>query len=192
MFTNLEYRAKERKRKRESRRQASEVQWEKGRQRSRARERERERKKEKKRSEREKYDMSSIKKCNQLRSFWKFHVVVVQNNGKEKYKKVCCTCNVAFLLIRPIAVFHPSPAAFAAQHYDFIFCLNKLWILSRALLLALAKAIYYFQIVKGKHPPLVFNIFILIWIIITVNRQQLILHRYHFKFCKVTMPDLTR
>ena len=90
------------------------------------RERERERKKEKKRSEREKYDMSSIKKCNQLRSFWKFHVVVVQNNGKEKYKKVCCTCNVAFLLIRPIVVFHPSPAAFAAQHYAFIFCLNKL------------------------------------------------------------------
>ena len=23
----------------------------------------------------------------QLRSFWKFHVVVVQNNGKEMYKK---------------------------------------------------------------------------------------------------------
>ena len=29
------------------------------------------------------YDISSIK----LRSFWKFHVVVVQNNGKEMYKK---------------------------------------------------------------------------------------------------------
>ena len=54
--------------------------------------------------------MSSIKMCNQLRSFWKFHVVVVQNNGKEKYKKVYCTCKVAFLLIRPIVVFHPSPA----------------------------------------------------------------------------------
>ena len=26
------------------------------------------------------------------------------------YKKVCCTCKVAFLLIRPIVVFHPSPA----------------------------------------------------------------------------------
>ena len=28
------------------------------------------------------YDISSIKK-----SFWKFYVVVVQNNGKEMYKK---------------------------------------------------------------------------------------------------------
>ena len=26
----------------------------------------------------------------------KFHVVVVQNNGKEMYKKVCCTCEVVF------------------------------------------------------------------------------------------------
>ena len=24
-----------------------------------------------------------------LRSFWKFHFVVVQNNGKEMYKKKC-------------------------------------------------------------------------------------------------------
>ena len=32
------------------------------------------------------------------------------NNGKEMYKKVCVTCRVAFLLIRPIvAVFHRSP-----------------------------------------------------------------------------------
>ena len=37
-------------------------------------------------------------------------IVVVQNNGKEMYKKVCCTCKVAFLLIRPIVVFHRSPA----------------------------------------------------------------------------------
>jgi len=56
----------------------------------------------------------SEKKVNEknllLRSFWKFHVVVVQNNGKEMYKKVCCTCKFAFLLIRPIVVFHRSPA----------------------------------------------------------------------------------
>ena len=25
--------------------------------------------------------------CKQALSFWKFHVVVVQNNGKEMYKK---------------------------------------------------------------------------------------------------------
>ena len=30
------------------------------------------------------YDISSIKR---VRSFWKFHVVVVQNNGREMYKK---------------------------------------------------------------------------------------------------------
>ena len=39
------------------------------------------------------------KTCNQ-KSFWKFHVVVVQNNGKEMYK-------VAFLLIRSSVVFSP-------------------------------------------------------------------------------------
>ena len=26
----------------------------------------------------------------------KFHVLVVQNNGKVMYKKVCCTCKVVF------------------------------------------------------------------------------------------------
>ena len=51
-------------------------------------------------------DISSIKRVT--RSFWKFHVAVVQNNGKEMCtKKVCCTCKVSFLLIRPI-FFHPS------------------------------------------------------------------------------------
>ena len=60
------------------------------------REREREKKKEKKRSEREKYDMSSIKMCNQLRSFWKFHVVVVQNNGKDKYKRCAARAKLLF------------------------------------------------------------------------------------------------
>ena len=34
----------------------------------------------------------------------------MRDNGKEMYKKVCCTCKVAFLLIRPIVVFHRSPA----------------------------------------------------------------------------------
>ena len=42
------------------------------------------------------YDISSIKLVTR-----KFHVVVVQNNGKEIYKKVCCRCKVLFLLIRP-------------------------------------------------------------------------------------------
>ena len=42
------------------------------------------------------YDISSIKRVSNIRSFWKLYVVVVQNNGKEMYKKVCCTCKVAF------------------------------------------------------------------------------------------------
>ena len=33
---------------------------------------------------------------------WKFLVVVVQNNAKEMYKKVCCPCKIDFMLIRPI------------------------------------------------------------------------------------------
>ena len=52
-----------------------------------------------------KYDASCIKSVTR-----KFHVVVVQNKGKEMYKKkawVCSTCKVAFLLIRPIVVFSP-------------------------------------------------------------------------------------
>ena len=55
-------------------------------------------------------------------------------------KKMCCTCKVAVLLIRPMAVFSPfSRVAFVA----FIFCLNKLYIVSRASPLALAKSKYY-------------------------------------------------
>ena len=46
-----------------------------------------------------------------LRSFWKFHIVVVQNNGKEMYKKICYTCKICFLAdYRPIVVFHRSLA----------------------------------------------------------------------------------
>ena len=46
-----------------------------------------------------------------LRSFWKFQVVVVQKNGKEMNKKsVLHVQSRFFLLIRPIAVFHRSPA----------------------------------------------------------------------------------
>ena len=33
-----------------------------------------------------------------------------KTTAKKCTKKVCCTCKVAFLLIRPIVVFHRSPA----------------------------------------------------------------------------------
>ena len=56
------------------------------------------------------YSISFQKRVTNIRSFWKFHVEVVQNYGKEMYKKVYCTCKVAFLLIRPIVVFYRSPA----------------------------------------------------------------------------------
>ena len=43
----------------------------------------------------------------------KFHVLVVQNNGKEMYKKVCCTCKVVSLLIRKKSVLHVQSFFFA-------------------------------------------------------------------------------
>ena len=47
-------------------------------------------KKKKKKMSKNTYDISSIKRISR-----KFQVVVVQNNGKEMYKKVCCTCKIA-------------------------------------------------------------------------------------------------
>ena len=58
------------------------------------------------------FDISFIKRVT--RKFLEVLVLVVQNNGKEMYKKVCCTCKVAFLLIRPIVVFFTVLVAFAA------------------------------------------------------------------------------
>ena len=42
---------------------------------------------EEKKVNRNAYNISSIKRV--LEGFWKFLVVVVQNNGKEMYKKKC-------------------------------------------------------------------------------------------------------
>ena len=39
--------------------------------------------------------------------FWKFHVVVVLNNGKEMYEKSVLHGQSYFLLMRPIVVFSP-------------------------------------------------------------------------------------
>ena len=46
-------------------------------------------KKKKKQAKRNTYDIFSINVY--VGSFWQFHVVVVQNNGKEMFKKVYCT-----------------------------------------------------------------------------------------------------
>ena len=52
-------------------------------------------------------EISSIKRVST--KFLEFHVVVVQNNGKEMYKLKCAArAKMLFLLIRPIVVFHRS------------------------------------------------------------------------------------
>ena len=55
------------------------------------------------------YDISSIKRVTK-----KFLEVSRCSRAKQRqrnaHKKVCCTCKVPFLLIRPIVVFHHSPA----------------------------------------------------------------------------------
>ena len=44
------------------------------------------------------YNISSIKRVT--RTFLaEFHVVVVQNNAKEMYQKVCCRCKVVFFFL---------------------------------------------------------------------------------------------
>ena len=66
-------------------------------------------------SEKIKIDRKHVRHFLHKKSLGKFHALVVQNNGKEMYQKLCCTCKVAFLLIRPIVVFSPiSGVAFAA------------------------------------------------------------------------------
>ena len=109
MSTNLEYRARERQGKRKCRRQASETQREKERQSSRARvvgrttwnfcnggEKTRNASSHQckgkraalKKSEREHVRPFLHKTCNYIvGSFWKFHLVVVKNNGKEMLVK---------------------------------------------------------------------------------------------------------
>ena len=55
------------------------------------------------------------------------HVVVVQDNGKEIYKKVCSSCKVVFLLIIRLLIFFAcSRCRHRLALLDFIFCLSKL------------------------------------------------------------------
>ena len=86
------------------------------------------------------YDIFSIKWVTR-----KFHLVVVLNNGKQMYKKVCCTCEIVFELIRPIAVFLPFSLHWPLSITGFyiLFEQTTKLILSRALLVLLAKSIYY-------------------------------------------------
>ena len=95
-------------------------------------------------NEKNTYDISPIKRVT--KRFLEVSRIVVQNNSKEVYKKsVLHVQSCFFSLIRPIAVFHHSPALPSPLSITrFYIFLNKLQILSRASLLALAKSIYYF------------------------------------------------
>ena len=94
------------------------------------------------------YDISSIKRVTK-----KFLEVSRCSRAKQRQRNVQKKCaaraKLLFLLIRPIVVFHRSPALPSPLSITrFIFCLNKLLILSRASLLALAKSIYYIKTKK--------------------------------------------
>ena len=71
------------------------------------------------------YDISSIKRVT-WGSIWKFHIIVVQSNSEEMFQKVCSTCKVVFLLIRPIVFFFCFRHCYRLALHDFIFCLSKL------------------------------------------------------------------
>ena len=168
MSTNLEYRTRETQRKRESRRQASVAQREKGRQRFSARDKKQRRhffvgrtawkfcngggKMRNASGHQCKVKMSgSKKKWKKKRVTKKFlevsPVVVVQNNSKEMYKTVCCACKVPFLLIRPIVLFHCSPALPSPLEITWFYFLFEQTInIIESFLLALAKSIYYFSL----------------------------------------------
>ena len=74
----------------------------------------------------------------------KFHVVVVQSNGKEMQKGVLHVQSCFFLLLIRLLIFLqfslPSPFSIARFYLLFEYIIS---ILTRASLLALAKSIYY-------------------------------------------------
>ena len=84
-----------------------------------------------------------LKKCDQehVRHFllktcyWgvsgSFTLWPYKTTAKKCRKKVYCTCKVAFLLIRPIVVFHRSRCLSRSALRDFIFCLGKLYRVSQ-------------------------------------------------------------
>ena len=53
----------------------------------------------------------------------------MQNNGKEMYKKMCCTCKVVFLFQLDLLLFFRRARCLrrlALAQYDVIFYLSKL------------------------------------------------------------------
>ena len=68
------------------------------------------------------YDIPSIK--HGLRSFWKFHIVVVQNNGKEMNKKSVLHVQSCFFANWIHCYFHRSaalPSSFSITRFHILF-----------------------------------------------------------------------
>ena len=88
------------------------------------------------------YDISSIKRVT--RQFLEVSCCSRAKQGQRNVQKKCAACaRLLFLLIRPIVFFHHSPTLpLPLSITRFYIFLNKLLILSRASLLALAKSIY--------------------------------------------------
>ena len=87
------------------------------------------------------YDISSIKRVT--RKFLEVSGCSVQNNGKEMYKKSVLHVQSCFFANQTYCCFsHRSCCLRRLALHDFVVCLSKLSMLSRASLLALAKSIY--------------------------------------------------
>ena len=91
----------------------------------------------------DRYDISSIKRVT--RKFLEVSCGRTKQRQRNVEKIVYYSCKVAFLVIRPIVVFHLSPALpspLSITRFDILF--EQTIILSRASLLALAISIYYY------------------------------------------------
>ena len=66
--------------------------------------------------------MTFPSKNMKLRSFWKFHIVVMQNNAKEMYKKNLPHVQNCFFANYTCCCFSPfSSVAFAIYHYTILY-----------------------------------------------------------------------
>ena len=66
----------------------------------------------------------------------------MHTNGNEMYKESVVHVQSCVLLIRPTDFFFgPFRCCHCVLLHDFVFCLSKQWILTKALLLALAKSL---------------------------------------------------
>ena len=65
----------------------------------------------------------------------------MHTNGNEMYKESVVHVQSCVLLISLLIFFGPFHCCHCVLLHDFVFCLSKQWILTKALLLALAKSL---------------------------------------------------